>query len=100
MDVYSLGVCPLTPDTLGRRAGIKDGPVPLVPESETPERMHKVCVHSRQQQKAEVLVYNLAFAYIIWGEAVQDFKFKPDEGNTMGVWKQGSPGSMWLGHPS
>lgn len=96
-----LGVCPLTYDTLGRAAGMKDGPVPLVPESERLQRgEHKVRVpHSRQRQKAKVLAYSLAFACIIWGEAVQDFKSKPDEGNTMGVWKQGSPRSMWLGHP-
>lgn len=67
------GVCPLTHDTLGRAAGMKDGPVPRVSKSETPERTHKVCV-SRQRQKAEVLVYSLTFAGIIWGEAVQDFK--------------------------
>lgn len=64
-----LGVCPLTHDTLGRAAGMKDGPVPLVPESERLQRGgHKVCVpHSRQRQKAEVLAYSLAFACIIWG---------------------------------
>lgn len=67
VNVYSLGVCPLTPDTLGRTAGIKNGPVPLVPKSETPERTHKVCVSTPGSSRKLRCWFIILLLHILFG---------------------------------